>query len=84
MRIDQHPLFRKAIVPWYDSEAACAITIFLMFLVFSFGCIGIFVAREAIEYQKHVWVPILLVVMSGSVIISTTIRLIKRYAHRFF
>jgi len=83
MRIDQNPLFRKVIVPWYDSEAACFIVIFFMLLVFLFGFAGISVARKNIEYHEHVWMPVLLVVMSGGVIISTTIRLIKRYTRRF-
>ena len=83
MRIDQNPLFRRVIVPWYDSEAACSIVIFFMFLIFLFSFAGISVALENIEYYEYVWVPVLLVVMSGGVIISTTIRLIKRYARRF-
>ena len=83
MRIDQNPLFRKIIVPWYDSESACFIVIFFMVLVFLFGFAGISAARENIAYHEHVWVPVLLVVMSGGVIISTTIRLIRRYSRRF-
>jgi hypothetical protein len=83
MRIDQNPLFRKVIVPWYDSESACFIVIFFMALVFLFGFAGILAARETMEYHEHVWVPVLLVLMSGSVIISTIIRLIKRYSRRF-
>jgi len=83
MRIDQNPLFRKVIVPWYDSEAPCYIVIFFMFLVFLFGFAGISASRETIEYHEDVWVPVLLMVMSGGVLISTTIRLIKRYSRRF-
>ena len=83
MRIDHSPLFRKVIVPWYDSEAACYIVIFFMFIVFLFGVAGISASRENIEFHEHVWVPVLLMVMSGGVIISTTTRLIKRYSRRF-
>jgi hypothetical protein len=83
MRIDQNPLFRKVIVPWYDSEAACYIVIFIMFIVFLFGVAGISASRENIEFHEHVWLPVLLMVMSGGVIISTTIRLIKRVSRRF-
>jgi hypothetical protein len=83
MRIDQNPLFRKVIVPWYDSKTACYIVIFFMALVFLFGFAGISASREAKEYHEHVWVPVLLVVMSGGVIMSTTIRLIRRYSRRF-
>jgi hypothetical protein len=83
MRIDQNPLFRKVIVPWYDSRTACYIVIFFMVLVFLFGFAGISATRENIAYHEYVWVPVLLVLMSGGVIISTTIRLIKRYSRRF-
>ena len=83
MRIDQNPLFREVIVPWYDSESACYIIIFFMVLVFLFGFAGISATRENIAYHEYVWVPVLLVLMSGGVIISTTIRLIKRYSRRF-
>jgi hypothetical protein len=83
MRIDQNPLFRKVVVPWYDSEAACYIVIFIMFIVFLFGVAGISASRENIEFHEHVWLPVLLMVMSGGVIISTTIRLIKRVSRRF-
>jgi len=83
MRLEKNPVFRKVIVPWYDSETLCFIVIFLMFLVFLFSVEGILVAGEKIEYLGCVWVPILLVVMSGTVIISITIRLGRRYFKRF-
>ena len=54
-----------------------------MILVFLFGFAGISASRENLAYHEHVWVPVLLVLMSGGVIISTTIRLIKRYSRRF-
>ena len=81
MRLDQNPVYRKVIVPWYDSEIACLIVIALMFIVFIFGFIGISVARETTEYRSFVWVPVLVVTLSGAVILSTTIRLIRRYAN---
>ena len=83
MRIDQNPVFRKAIVPWYDSEAMCLIVVVFMFFVFLFGFVGISAARENLEYHEHIWIAALLVVLSGGVLISTTIRLGKRYAYRF-
>lgn len=83
MRIDQNPVFRKTIIPWYDSEAVCIGVIILMIIVFFFGVVGISVARENAEYNGYVWIAVLLVVMSGGVIFSTTIRLIKRHARRY-
>ncbi|UCD33791.1 MAG: hypothetical protein JSW04_04315 [Desulfobacterales bacterium] len=84
MRLGQNPLFRKAIVPWYDSESACLIVIVFLVVVFLFSLVGISVARENVEYHAHMWVAVLLAVLSGLVIASTIIRLIKRYTrHRF-
>ena len=83
MRLDQNPVFRKVIVPWYDSETVCLIVIVCMGVVVFFGFTGISIARDNLFHQKHIWVPILLVLMSGSVIISTTIRLVKRCLQRF-
>lgn len=83
MRIDQNPLFRKSFIPWYDSEAACIIVILCMLAVLLFGAVGISVAHESVEYHDNIWIAVLLVVMSGGVMLSTTIRLIKRYSRRF-
>ena len=83
MRQDQNPVFRKEIIPWYDSDPACFLMILFMLLVVLFGVAGISVARENVEYHGYAWVAVLLVVMSGAVIISSVVRLLKRYAHRF-
>ena len=79
MRLDQNPVYRKVIVPWWDSELACLLVIIFMFLFFLFGSMGISVAHETNEYRPFIWVPILIVVLSGGVILSTAIRLFKRY-----
>ena len=80
MRLDQKgPVYRKVIVPWWDSEVACLLVIVLMFIVFMFGMMGISVAHESPEYRSFVWVPASVVVLSAAVILSTTIRLIRRF-----
>ena len=81
MRLDQNPVYRKVIVPWYDSEIACLGLIAFLFVVFLIGFIGISVASENISYGSYIWVPIVLVVLSGGIILSITIRLIRRYAN---
>ncbi|MDL1983304.1 MAG: hypothetical protein LWX54_03785 [Deltaproteobacteria bacterium] len=81
MPLDQNPLFRKVILPWYDTEKACYTVIVFMLLVFLFGIAGILEAVEKTEYNEYIWVPVLLVAMSTVVIVSTSIRLIKRYTH---
>ncbi len=80
MRLEENtPVFRKAIIPWYDSVTACLIVIALMFLVCVFGAMGISAARETPEYNDFVWVPALLIILGGVVILSTALRLIMRY-----
>ncbi len=82
MPLDQNPLFRKVILPWYDTEKACYAVIVFMLLVFLFGIAGILEASEKTEYNEYIWVPVLIVVMSAGVIVSIAIRLIKRYAYQ--
>ena len=83
MRLDPNPVFRKVIVPWYDSEMACLVVIAFMVVVVLFGFAGISVAQDNPLYHDHIWVPILLIIMSGSVIISITVRLARRNLQRF-
>ena len=82
MVLDQNPVFRRIIVPWYDSETLCLVVIIIMLLVFLFGIAGISVAGEDPEYHSYRWIAILITILSGGVILSTTVRLIKRYAGR--
>ncbi len=80
MRLDlRNPVYRKVYVPWWDSEVACLLVIIFMFVVFLFGMLGISVAHESLEYRPFIWVPVLIVILSATVILTTTIRLIRRY-----
>ena len=82
MPSDKSPVFRKAIIPWYHSKTAYGISIAFMLLVFFFGLAGIAVAREKIQYNDYIWLPIVLVVLSGALVIANTIRLFKRHASK--
>lgn len=82
MRKDRTPYFRQIIVPWYDSDPACYIVMVFLGLILIFGFIGISVVREIPDNQGYIWVPVTLILLSVSVIISTLIRLMKRYRHR--
>jgi hypothetical protein len=76
------PVFRKAVIPWYRSSKIYVFAIIFMLGVFLFGIAGISVAREIEAYSGYVWVPALLVAISAIMIISTTLRLIRRYTTR--
>ncbi len=82
MRYDEKPVHRTLIVPWYDTKAACLIVIVFMLAVLLFGLVGISVAGESESLHGGIWVPILLVAMSAVTIVSTVIRLIRRFRHR--
>ena len=83
MRYDTKPVHRKIIVPWYDTESACFSVLLIMVLVFMLALAGISVSGESAEYHHKIWLPILLLVLSGLVIVSTTVRLFKRLRRRF-
>lgn len=53
-----------------------------MLIVFLFGLAGISVARANKEFNDYVWVPIVLVVLSGGVIFFNILRLIRRRGTR--
>ncbi len=78
MQINKNPIYRKVIIPWYDSETACFTLIILMTFVFSFGCIGISVALNNAGYFKYIFVPSIILALSTYVIISSLTRLILR------
>ena len=82
MHSDKSPVFRKAIIPWYHSKAVYGIAIAFMLFVFLFGLAGISVAREHEQYNGYIWVPIVLVVLSGAIVVLNIIRLIRRHASR--
>ena len=82
MRLDQNPIYRKEIVPWYDSDIACMALIALMVPTALFGTVGIAVARQHLPYHPYTWVPVLCVVLSAGVIVSAALRMIRRYYRR--
>jgi len=82
MPSDKSPVFRKAIIPWYRSKTVCGITIAFMLFVFLFGLAGISVAHEHEQYNGYIWVPIVLVILSGGIIVLNIIRLMRQHASR--
>ncbi|MDD2388596.1 MAG: hypothetical protein PHP23_02550 [Desulfobacterales bacterium] len=82
MRFKKSPVYRKIIFPWYESESFYLVLTGFMCLVVAFGLTGISVAREYDPCHRYLWLPVLLVVMSGSVLVSCLVRLIIRYIGR--
>jgi len=82
MPSNKNPVFRKAIIPWYNSITVYIIVIVFMLLVLLFALAGISVANEYPAYNGYVWVPVILLVLSAGIIITTMARLIKRYPRK--
>ena len=82
MSLEESPVFRRTFIPWYDSTAVCLISILFLDGVFLFSAAGIPVALLAPKFYPYVWVPVVLMVASGGLMLSMAARLIRRYADR--
>ena len=78
MAVEQNPIYRKPIVPWYDSNTACVLYMVFMFFVILFGLCGAAVAFETQEYRSHGWIAALLTGLSGWIFLSVGFRLSRR------
>ena len=82
MLLDPKPVYRKLILPWYDSEIVCFATLLFAGFVLLFSVFGIHVAYETPDCRNYLWIPGLLFAMGLVVFISIAIRLINRYVQR--
>jgi hypothetical protein len=80
---DETPVFRKVIVPWYDTDVACILLLIFQVAVFLFACCGISVASEMPNNHHYIWVPSFLLIISAVGILSISYRLIGRNAYKF-
>jgi uncharacterized membrane protein len=82
MRLDPNPLFRRIIIPWYDSPLLCWILLLSMLVLLFFSVSGILVAENDPAYRRFIWVPVVLLVLSLLMIWSVSNRLIRRSNHQ--
>ena len=78
VRLDSKPVYRRVILPWYDSDPLCVWIIAMMTAVFLFACAGLAVAGSRPSWGAYAWVPILLALLSLWVLLSTAVRLVRR------
>jgi hypothetical protein len=71
-------LFRKAFIPWYDTDLSMLLTLIFALVVVLFSMAGIATALDTPRFNGYIWVPCLLMVLSLTITISTLIRLIRR------
>ena len=78
MKLDQTPFFRKAIIPWYESNLLCWIFITICAFELIFSMIGIRVALVKQTFTGFVLLPSLMAFLSLFVMIKILVKLIKR------
>lgn len=83
MLLDTKPVYRKVIIPWYDSDIVCIATLIFAGFVLFVGVIGIHVAYETPNNLPYLWIPGLVFAMGLMVFLSVSIRLIYRYVQRW-
>ena len=83
MSLEQNVVHRKVFTPWYDTDAMCAATLVFSILIFLFCLTGISVCEGVREFQGYIWIPILLLTLSGGLGVSIVIRLVKRAVIRY-
>ena len=79
MSQEKNPVFRKAIIPWYDSTRTCWVLIGFLLAVVLFGGAGVDLSLNTPTYAGYVWVPLLLVILGLGSIGSILIRMLRRY-----
>ncbi len=78
VKIKNELLFRKAFIPWYDTELAILLTLIFSLVVLLFSMFGIAASLETPEYKAFIWIPCLAGFLSLFLLVSLFIRSIKR------
>ena len=82
MKREKSPVFRRAIIPWYDSDRVCWIVVGLMLAIAVFSGIGLSVALDRPAFNNYFWLPLLLLLLSTGIVVSTLIRILRRFVDR--
>jgi hypothetical protein len=73
-------LFRRAFIPWYDTDPAILLTLIFAVIVLLFSMAGVAACLDTPIYADDIWIPCLLGGLALIVTISTLIRFIRRGA----
>lgn len=71
-------LFRKAFIPWYDTELAMVLTLAFAVVVLLFSMVGVAATLDTPRYGAYIWIPCLLGLFALTVIVSTLVRMVRR------
>jgi hypothetical protein len=71
-------LFRRAFIPWYDTEPVMLAVLAFALVVLLFSMTGVAAALDTPRYYAYIWVPYVLGGLSLVIVVSTIIRLLRR------
>lgn len=74
----ERPVYRQPLIPWYDSTLVCRVLFWLLVPVFIFALLGFFEAIYMPDWQVHLWMPLVLGILSFWVILTMGLRLRRR------
>lgn len=75
---NNEPSYRAHVAPWYDSNKLCLMMIALMAVVNFFGWTGLFTTFSKPEWKGFWHLPVIIIISSAGVFLSTLRRLIIR------
>ena len=78
MKLQKTPSFRKDDAPRHHADLLGLLISAFSALVFFFSVQGVGVALENDPYQRHVWVPVLLMFLSGILLVWNLFRILRR------
>lgn len=76
MKLEDNPVFRKRIVPWYDSPTVTWIRMVILLCVLGFSVAGLQVVQEEPAYTAYGWIPALLGCLSVTTWIICNFRIL--------
>ena len=82
MKGQKNPSFRKGDPPRHHADLLGLLVSAFSAFIFFFSVQGIGVALEHDPYQRHVWVPVLLMFLSGALLVWNLFRILRRMVQR--
>ncbi len=78
MQLDQNPVFRKPITPWYDAGILCWTVVTGAVVIFAFAVQGVLVALRTPAFSPHLWFPLSLAGLNLFLAAKISLRMHRR------
>ncbi len=82
MKLEDNPVFRKRIVPWYDAPTVTWIRMGVLMCLMGFSIAGIQVVQEEPAFKPYLWIPMLLAALSATTWMICVFRILGYWAEK--